>query len=547
MMTRLEIAALGALYLVVASTASAQDAAEGAAATTPQAAPSEAVDSSEQALPATESASRAALDADAEEASAPASTSDEALQAEASESLGDSTEDSSGVVQDTGTSLFAESVAAGGEVAETSESGPAKGLDLGGYLRGDTFIGKFPNANQGQVQAGYGELSFQAHGPRYTYGSAFADLRFRYGQQLDRQDLIVDLREGYVDLFAGLVDLRVGKQIIVWGRADLFNPTNNLMPIDMRIRSPVEDDRRVGNFAARTYLNLDPFRIEGVWLPLYVPTQYPSFVLSDYGDLVTFTDPAFPGTGLDDGSVAGRVHVELPAVEASVSYVNGYAPLPGFDLSDFTVGAAANINLKRSAYRQHVVGMDFSTAISDIVAIRGEAAYRHPFHYESRPYAARPDVQYVLGLDRAFGPMTLIVQYMGRYTFHWKKEGGVTSVDQIYNLQRGNALVEAQAESDIRRALAGTNQMLFSQLYALQHLITARAEWRLLHESLALSALGMVNFTTKEWLLFPKLNYQISDELSTAIGAEVYAGPNGTLFNRINQLSAGYAELRYSF
>ena len=456
-------------------------------------------------------------------------------------------DDASDVVQEAGTSIFTQSVAVDAEASADTRDNGATGLDLGGYLRGDTFIGKFPDANQGQLQAGYGELSLQLHGPRQLYGSAFADARLRYGQQLDRQDLIIDLREAYVDLYAGLLDVRVGKQIIVWGRADAFNPTNNLMPIDMRIRSPIEDDRRVGNVAVRSHLNLDPFRIEGVWIPLYVPTQYPAFVLSEYGDLVTFADPAFPSTGLDDGSVAGRAHLELPDVETSVSYVNGYAPLPGFDLSDFTVGTAANINLRRSAYRQHVVGADFSTAISDLVAVRGEVAYRRPMSYAKRPFAPRPDIQYVLGLDRAFGSLTLLVQYMGRYTFDWQKEGSAASPQQIYNLQRGNALVEAQAEVDIRNALKGTNQMLFSQLAAVQHLATVRGEWRLMHEDLSISALSMVNFTTREWLLFPKIAYQISDQLSTYIGAEIYAGPNGTLFSRISQLSAGFAELRYRF
>ena len=456
-------------------------------------------------------------------------------------------DDVNDVVQEPGAGLFAQSVSGEADADAVDGDSGTRGVELGGYLRGDTFVGKYPDANQGQLQAGYGELSLQLRGPRQPYGSAFADARLRYGQQLDRQDLIVGLREAYVDLFAGLLDVRVGKQIIVWGRADAFNPTNNLMPIDMRIRSPIEDDRRVGNFAARTYINLDPFRIEGVWLPLYVPTQYPAFVLSEYGDLVTFADPVFPGTGLDDGSIAGRAHLELPDVEASVSYVNGYAPLPGFDLSDFTVGPAANINLRRTAYRQHVAGADFSTAVSDIVAVRGEVAYRHPMSYADRSYAPRPDLQYVLGLDRAFGSLTLLVQYMGRYTFDWQKEGSNASPQQIYNLQRGNALVEAQAEIDIRDSLKGTNQMLFSQLAAVQHLVTVRGEWRLLHEDLALSALAMVNFTTKEWLLFPKLAYQISDALSTYVGAEIYAGPNGTLFNRISQLSAGFAELRYSF
>ena len=36
--------------------------------------------------------------------------------------------------------------------------------------------------------------------------------------------------------------------------------------------------------------------------------------------------------------------------------------------------------------------------------------------------------------------------------------------------------------------------------------------------------------------------------MSTAVGAEIYVGPKNTAFNMIEEeLSAGYAELKYSF
>ena len=60
-----------------------------------------------------------------------------------------------------------------------------------------------------------------------------------------------------------------------------------------------------------------------------------------------------------------------------------------------------------------------------MVTIRGEAAYRRPFDYQTRPYAARPDVQYVLGVDRNFGSLSVIAQYMGRYVFDWQQGAGL--------------------------------------------------------------------------------------------------------------------------
>jgi hypothetical protein len=58
----------------------------------------------------------------------------------------------------------------------------------------------------------------------------------------------------------------------------------------------------------------------------------------------------------------------------------------------------------------------------------------------------------------------------------------------------------------------------------------------------------MLNFTTKEWLLYPKVSYAISDAMSSAVGAEIYQGPEDTLLGLMEQeRSAAYAELRFSF
>src|SRR5690606_34352073 len=185
---------------------------------------------------------------------------------------------------------------------------------------------------------------------------------------------------------------------------------SNLSPLDFRIRSPMEDDRRVGNVGARVFLNLSPVRIEGVWQPLYQPTMYPDFDLGE--PYLYFTEPSYPSLSVRSGTYAGRVHLELPAFEGSVSYLYGNAPLPGFAMN--TLIAPGDIEgtpeiepgalyVTRTSYTQHVIGADFSTAIGDLFGVRGEAAVRLPVDQANRPWAAKPDVQWVVGIDREFG------------------------------------------------------------------------------------------------------------------------------------------------
>ena len=448
-----------------------------------------------------------------------------------------------------GSGLF-EATLAGSEPGASEGSAAAPAVSFNGYTRGDVYIGKEAGESNGEIKAAYGELALQVRTPKETYGDAFAEARLRYGLEGNRKQLFVDLREAYVNAHAGPLDLRLGQQVIVWGRADAFNPTNNITPSDLRVRSPVEDDRRVGNIGARAFLNFSPFRLEGVYMPLYAPSELPTVQLPSY---IAFGEPSLPTPEFRNGLGGARLHLELPSVETSVSYVYGHALLPGFRFENYTIGPGAQVTVVREAYDHHVLGFDFSTAIGDALAVRGEAAYRRPLHYERRPYAARPDLQYVLGADRTFGSVSVIAQYMGRYVFDWKREtgstGGPLGPEDLPTIDPNRADdLDAEIRNIILAEVRQTNQMIFSQLEELQHLATVRLEWLTLHDTLSLSALGMMNFSTEEWLFAPKVAYRMTDNLMASLGGEILGGPTGTLFGLIDeQLSAGYVELRVSY
>ena len=400
------------------------------------------------------------------------------------------------------------------------------------------------------MKANYGELSLQLRTLKSAFGDGFADARIRYGLQGNQQGTFVDLREAYVNAYLGPFDLRLGKQIIVWGRADALNPTNNLTPVDFRIRSPLEDDIRLGNVGARAFLRLGVARLEGVWMPTYLPTELPPVGLPP---LVTFAPATFPSADLRNGTVAGRAHLELASFETSISYLRGFAPLPGLTLSTVTFDIVnPGITVSRTAYDQQVLGFDFSTALGDVATIRGEAAYRRPFDYQNRPYAARPDLQYVLGADHNFGSFSVIAQYLGRYVFDWQKLSGTTRpTSELEGILRDPTDRRASWTSSPTRSTTSWRRSIrscFAQTARVQHIATLRFEWLLAHETLSLSSLCLYNFTTREWLVTPRIGWRVTDAMTAYVGGQVFAGPNDTLFGLIDQtLSAGYAELRFTY
>ncbi len=486
----------------------------------------------------------------------------------------------------------------GGDVRPRVErvSVPALNFDFNGYVRGDLFVGKMPGYSRAEVKNGYGELALKLRVSKGSYGSAFGEVRFKGGYLNDSHYLgqpsdtptpgedrlemggSVQLREAYVDWYPGRLEFRLGHQIVLWGRADGINPTNNITPVDMRVRSPEEDDRRMANVGLRAKLDLSPIRIEGIWMPVYTPSVMPQVNLAN---ALLFNEPDYPDFDMANGLFAGKIHLIFPAVEMSVSYLNGYSLTPGIVYagnnfsSEYYVapdpGSSADppdtktVTLMRKAYRHQVVGFDFSTILGSFMGLRGELAFRFPEAQneaaEDRYYIPNPDLYYVVGADREFGNLMVVAQYVGRYTLDWKErpiydEDGEDFLNSLRNKPNLNNLDEA-ATWEMREGLVEyiattelvkTNRMIHGQSAEVQHGVSLRLSWSALHESLKLIAFGMVNFTTQEFLIYPKIQYVVTDDMTVSAGAEIYVGPDDTLFGMIDDtLTAGYTELKVSF
>jgi len=431
-------------------------------------------------------------------------------------------------------------------------------LEFNGYLRGDLFLGKVMDEDVTEIKTAFAEVAGKLRARAGDWGSGFGELRLRYGSDGTATGLDYDLREAYVELFLGPVDLRVGHQIIAWGRADGFNPTNNLTPQDMSIRSADEDDVRLGNFALRSTLNLEPTRLELVWVPVYAPARFPDFSLPGP---IGFADPEYPDADFEHGIYAARLNVELSFIDFSVSYLFGYSTFPGLELAELMMDPtdveSSGVSVRFRAYQQHVAGLDFAASVSDWFGIRGEAALRWPEEYEDLAHVPRPDLQWVLGVDREFGDLSIIAQYIGRYVVDFEAgvetpllgyvdrlaAGGLTALspdEQIDLVMNG----ETYAHQEVRaKAL-----MIAGQTEEHQHSLMARVAYKFLQETLTLELMGLYNISSEEYLLRPKLTYALTDGLNFIAGGQIFGGPDGTLYGMVDEIqSAGYVEIKAYF
>ncbi len=401
-------------------------------------------------------------------------------------------------------------------LSESNLSQEAK-YKLGGYFRSGVF------GDENEIKEKYAEGALKLDITGNQYGNAYAEMRYRTSDGIYGENNEFWLREGYVNLFLGKFDFRIGQQVIVWGRADGFNPTNNLTPTDFTTFSPDEDDKRLATFVAKGVYNFYPFKMEVDWGPGYKASTLP-FGNANLPTGVSWGDDKNPDLEWKNSSFGAKLDIEKPAFDGSLSYFNGYHKMPGLNYTLTENGA----EIYTQPWGVQVFGADFSTT-ADSYGLRGEFAFslpdNDPDSLFSSPYQ---QLEYTLGIDREWGNFSLIVQYVGKYVFDFDKEITV--------------------QTPLAQKAVRYNRMLFSQLEEWNHSVSIRPSVNLLHETLKCEMLGLVNFSTEEWFFMPKATYTISDALELCAGAQLFGGDDDTLYGFVkDSKNAGFVEVKLSF
>lgn len=379
-------------------------------------------------------------------------------------------------------------------------------IKFNGYLRAGIFGG------EKEMRDYYAEGALKLDVSVGKKASVFSEIRYRTNGGSKHN---FNIREAYINLNLGKFDIRAGEQIVLWGRADGFNPTNNITPQDFNVFSPEEDDRRIGNFVVKCVYNLYPFRIEVDWVPVYKSSLFP-FIGNSMGDEIGWKTPK-RSYRWNDQSVGLKIDLEKSSFDLSISYYNGLHKYPGivFEKTNNT------LLLSQEPYRTNVIGADFSTSLGSY-GLRGEFAWLIPSKDKTYSVPVQ-QVEYTLGIDRDWNNFNFILQYVGKYIPSLNSSGPTSS----------SALM---------------NQIIFTQHERWNHSVSVRPSLNLLHETLKLELLALCQFSTEEYFLQPKLRYDIADAVTLTVGGQLFYGPENRLFGILQKTkNALFAELKVSF
>jgi len=405
----------------------------------------------------------------------------------------------------------------------------ALSYQLNGDLRGILYVNK--KDDKASLQSSYGEAAIKLSVSKQNFGKAYAEMRLKSGFEFGETLNEILLREAWVSTNFSKFNFTLGKQIIAWGRADGINPTDQVTPKNFIVRSPEPDDIRLGNFLFNAQYNLFNYlKITGIWVPRYVPSYMP-IQIAEIPSNVKFNGIRYNDFNISNSELLFKCDIQLNKFDGSLSYKGGYGQYPGLIIDSIKMTLAGpEVQFSAKPFRQHIIGADFSTSLSSF-GIRGEIAYQITKDYDSLKYIPNPDLQYVFGIDRKFGNFMIIAQYIGHYVFDFKNIPTYTTpLDALYN------------------QMENYNRLMTMQTHKMRHEISLRPSISLFHENVEIEAFGMYDFTTKEYLIMPKVTYNVTDAFKIALGAQYYDGPDNTIYDLIGPaLNSAYLQCKVSF
>lgn len=356
------------------------------------------------------------------------------------------------------------------------------------------------------------KVAFKANPMVYLYNADSLDFR---------------MREIYLDLYFDNFDIRVGKQQVVWGKADGVFITDIVSPLNLsEFLLPDFDEIRTGVIATKVNYYFGNSTLEAIWIPVFTPTERPQ------QGSIWYTQPDFPATPSWDFS---REQI-TPSLESSELFLKYTALTSAIDFEfmgaytwddnptlhiqkDFGLDPSTQqpvltgINIAPEHHRLAIAGGSFSSEIKGVI-LRGEAAYYNGKYFLTEdPLEADGNIQkdylhYLVGLDFNLGPVKVSTQF----------------IQQII-LNYDNYILNEQTE----------NTMTFL------------ARYDMFRETLHLELFSYIGLSNADALIRPKITYDFDDSFSILLGSNIFVGDESGRFGQYGDNSMAYMKLKFSF
>lgn len=330
------------------------------------------------------------------------------------------------------------------------------------------------------------------------------------------EDKRFELWEGYLNYYLSGLNLRVGKQIIRWGKGDEINPTDNFTPEDTTEFVNLDRaDRKLPLWMFRADYGYQTFQIKSIWIPIFEPHRMPPAgsdwepsayrTLRNNPPFFRVHDPRKPEETLDNSIVAAKVIANLQDVDLSLSYAYHFQQLPTLHIDP------TRRVVEQTYERRQTVGSDMETNFGAIGA-RGEFAYTFDETFYSAQVPGKliqSDVlRGVAGIDYSRSDSYANIQYYGVYICNDDSEISEPRYTDHLILKLSRKMIRDRLFLEGRMWLALHSGDLFYKLQAM---------------------------------------YKIHDKVAMTVGYDDFQGEPGGLFGQFENNDQFYLKIKLTF
>jgi uncharacterized protein DUF1302 len=402
-----------------------------------------------------------------------------------------------------------------------SQFAMAQGIDISGFAR--TYEGVNINNGDFSIVQQTLNLNFEKRGNKVTLKAN--PMAYLYNQD----SLSLGLREIYMDMYFKNFDLRLGKQQIVWGKADGVFITDIVSPLNLsEFLLPDFDEIRTGIISAKLDYYIGNSTIEAIWIPQFAPTTRPD------ANSIWYIEPEFPVTPTFDWSQStinpslenSEVFLKWSVMTSKLDFelMGGYTwddnpsmhVQKQFGINNTTTPPTpmlTGLTITPQYHRLAVAGGSFGAEILGVV-LRGEGAYYNGKYFQTEDPSAedalvqKDYLNYVVGLDFNIGGVILSTQFI-----------------QKYILDHDELMSEDEFQSTA----------------------TFVARYNMLRETLHLELFSYIGLSNKDALIRPKISYDFDDSFSLHLGANIFVGDREGQFGQYQDNTMIYTKIKYSF
>ncbi len=332
-----------------------------------------------------------------------------------------------------------------------------------------------------------------------------------------------NMREIYLDLYFKKFDLRIGKQQVVWGKADGVFITDIVSPLNLNeFLLPDFDEIRMGVIGAKINYYLGNNTLEAILIPVFEPNELPK------PGSIWYIQPDFPAPPVFDLSKEkikpslenSELFLKYTAMTSAIDFEimgaytwDDYPTMYTTKLIDTTSGQLTGLLVTPEYKRLTIGGGSFSSTVKSFV-FRGEAAYYGGKYFQTTNPAIAGAVEqkeylhYLAGIDLTLSNLKLSTQFIQKTILNYN--------DELVNDQTENTM-------------------------------TFLARYDMLRETLHLELFSYVGLNYGDALIRPKVTYDLEDSFSVLLGANIFTGDSRGNFGRYDDNSMVYTKIKYSF